>query len=140
MIRHLLEHTSGILREGPAFNPNVRQPDIDVIRSAYSARLEFDPGTRFQYCNVCYFALAEVIARVSGKPWEVFMRERVFAPVGMIATATTADSIPNVRAPTGMTTPITWRPTGQRCGRVARSCLPFSISPAGIPCSTREQS
>ena len=95
MIHNLLEHTSGILREGPAFNPNIRQPDINVIRSAYSARLEFGPGTQFQYCNVCYFALAEVIARVSGKPWDVFMRERVFAPAGMIATATTSDSIAN---------------------------------------------
>ena len=92
-IRNLLEHTSGIVREGPAFDPLVRQPDINVIRSAYSKPLEFTPGAQFQYCNVCYFALAEIIARVSGKPWEVFMRERVFAPAGMIATATTGDSI-----------------------------------------------
>jgi CubicO group peptidase (beta-lactamase class C family) len=94
-IRHLLTHTAGIIREGPAFDPMVRQPDINVIRSAYSAPLEFATGSQFQYCNVCYFALAEVIARVSKKPWDVFMRERVFAPVGMKATATTADAIPN---------------------------------------------
>ncbi|HSL72773.1 MAG TPA: serine hydrolase domain-containing protein, partial [Longimicrobiales bacterium] len=94
-LRHLLSHTSGILREGPAFDPMVRKPDIDVIRSAYSAPLRFETGTSFQYCNVCYFALAEIIARVSGQPWDAFMRERVFAPVRMEATGTTIDPIPN---------------------------------------------
>jgi len=94
-LRHLLTHTSGIVREGPAFNPMLKLPDIDVIRSAYAAPLEFKTGTKFQYCNVCYFALAEVISRVSGRPWNVFLRERVFAPARMEATATTADSLPN---------------------------------------------
>src|SRR5262245_57672414 len=41
-IRHLLTHTAGIIREGPALNTMVRQPDIKVIRSAYSAPLQFD--------------------------------------------------------------------------------------------------
>ncbi|MGH7469712.1 MAG: serine hydrolase domain-containing protein [Longimicrobiales bacterium] len=94
-LRHLLTHTSGILREGPAFNPMVRQPDIDVVRSAFAAPLELETNTDFLYCNVCYFALAEVIARVAGKPWDVFLRERAFAPAKMQATATTADVLPN---------------------------------------------
>jgi D-alanyl-D-alanine carboxypeptidase len=94
-LRHLLTHTSGIRREGPRFNPMLKQPDIDVVRSAYVVPLEFETGTKYQYCNVCYFALAEIIARVSGKPWDVWLRERVFAPLGMSGTATTADSIPN---------------------------------------------
>jgi CubicO group peptidase (beta-lactamase class C family) len=94
-LRHLLTHTSGIRREGPRFNPLIRQPDMDVVRSAYGVPLEFETGTKYQYCNVCYFALAEIIARVSGKPWDVWFREHVFAPLGMSATATTGDSIPN---------------------------------------------
>jgi D-alanyl-D-alanine carboxypeptidase len=88
-LRHFLTHTSGVVREGPAFDALKVQPDMVVIRSAFALPLEFPPGSKYQYCNVCYFALAEVIARVSGKPWEVFLSERVFGPMGMSATRTT---------------------------------------------------
>jgi D-alanyl-D-alanine carboxypeptidase len=46
-----------------------------------------------------YFALAEVIARVSGQPWDAFMAERVFRPAGMTATrATTTTTLVPHRA------------------------------------------
>lgn len=95
-IRHFLTHTSGVLREGPAFDPWKVQPDSIVIKSAFSRPLEFPVGSRYQYCNTCYFTLAEIIARVSGRPWDVFVRERVFGPQGMSAsrTTTTTELVP----------------------------------------------
>jgi CubicO group peptidase (beta-lactamase class C family) len=60
-----------------------------VIVSAFPRPLEFPTGSKYQYCNVCYFALADVIARVSGKSWDAFLTERVFGPAGMPATRTT---------------------------------------------------
>ena len=68
-IRHLLTHTSGIQREAPAFDPWKVQPDIDVVRSAYPLPLRFPTGSKWEYCNTGYFALAEIITRVSGTPW-----------------------------------------------------------------------
>src|SRR5262245_58488362 len=91
-LRHFLTHTSGVLREGPAFDAMKLQPDSDVIRSAFERPLEFPTGSKYQYCNVCYFTLADVIARSSGKPWDVFLGERVFRPLGMTATRTTTVS------------------------------------------------
>jgi D-alanyl-D-alanine carboxypeptidase len=88
-LRHFLTHTSGVLREGPAFDALKVQPDSIVIRSAFARPLEFPTGSKYQYCNVCYFTLADVIARVSGKPWDVFLAERVFGPMGMSSTRTT---------------------------------------------------
>lgn|SRR5262245_16603801 len=88
-IRHLLTHTSGIVREGPGFQPLKVQLDADVIRTAYPEALHFAPGEKWEYCNVGYFALAEIIFRVSGKSWADFMNERVFMPVGMSVTRTT---------------------------------------------------
>src|SRR5687767_13045572 len=38
-IRHLLTHTSGLVREAPGFDPYKLQPDIDVIQTAYSVPL-----------------------------------------------------------------------------------------------------
>jgi CubicO group peptidase (beta-lactamase class C family) len=88
-VRHFLTHTSGVLREGPAFEAMKVQPDSIVISSAFERPLEFATGSKYQYCNVCYFTLAEIIARVSGKPWDVFLDERVFRPLGMTSTRTT---------------------------------------------------
>jgi CubicO group peptidase (beta-lactamase class C family) len=96
-LRRFLNHTSGVTREGAAFDPMKVQPDSVVVRSAFAAPLEFPVGSKYQYCNVCYFALADIIARVSGKPWDAFLAERLFAPLGMSSTrtTTTTDIVPN---------------------------------------------
>lgn len=85
-IRHLLSHTSGLVREGPAFDPSKLQRDADVIRSAYGESLRFAPGARYEYGNLNYFILAEIIRRVSGRPWTEFLDARVFTPAGMKTT------------------------------------------------------
>ncbi|WP_420151539.1 serine hydrolase domain-containing protein [Spirosoma sp.] len=96
-LRHLLSHTSGIVREGPAFNSAKRQPDSVIVQSAFSLPLQFPIGSKWQYCNVGYFALADIIRKVSGQPWDVFLKQRVFEPVGMTATRTTtlSELVPN---------------------------------------------
>ena len=96
-IRHFLTHTSGVLREGPAFDALKLQPDSLVILSAFGSPLEFPTSSKWQYCNICYFTLADIISRVSGKPWPEFLTERVFGPMGMTATrtTTTTDLVPN---------------------------------------------
>lgn len=85
-IRHLLTHTSGLVREAPGFDPNKTQSDAEVIKSAYPLPLRFAPGEKWEYCNVGYFALAEVIRQVSGQPWTEYLSEKVFKPSGMNTT------------------------------------------------------
>lgn len=95
-IRHLLTHTSGIVREAPGFDPLKIQPDADVIKTAYSLPLRFAPGAKWEYSNTGYFALAEIIRTVSGRPWGEYLAERVFKPVGMQSTrTTTTERVPN---------------------------------------------
>jgi D-alanyl-D-alanine carboxypeptidase len=96
-LRHLLTHTSGLVREAPGFDPYKLQPDVDVIKTAYAVPLRFTPGERYEYSNLGYFVLAEIIHKVSGKPWGEFLSERVFTPLGMTATRVTtlADIVPN---------------------------------------------
>lgn len=94
-LRHFLTHTSGVQREGPAFTPLRVQPDSVIVQSAYAQPLQFPTGSKWQYCNVCYFALADVIARVSGTSWDRFFTTRVFGPQGMASTrTTTTDPVP----------------------------------------------
>jgi len=82
-VKHLMSHTSGLKREGPAYNNSVIQPDLVVIRSAYSLPLDFKTGQKYQYCNLAYFMLAEIITQVSGMPWQDYIREKLFLPAGM---------------------------------------------------------
>ena len=91
-IKHLLSHTSGILREAPAFDPFKLQADYDVIKSAFTEPLVFQPGEKYQYCNVGYFSLAEIISRVSGKPWPQYLDEILFRPNKMTATRVTSNT------------------------------------------------
>jgi CubicO group peptidase (beta-lactamase class C family) len=55
--------------------------DIDLIRSAYQQPLQWKPGDKYDYSNLGYYILGEVITRASGMPWSEFIQRRVFTPV-----------------------------------------------------------
>jgi CubicO group peptidase (beta-lactamase class C family) len=66
-IRHLLTHTSG-------------------ISQADDAQLEFAPGERLNYSNKGYWLLGRIIERISGRPYEDYLRENILGPLGMSHT------------------------------------------------------
>lgn len=103
MVHHLLTHTSGMRSEDltahgsakvaaglaaareplPYLRPNelVHFPDFDAVVNAPLWRA---PGVEMSYCNFGYVLLAEIVARVAGRPAEQFVRERIFGPLGMV--------------------------------------------------------
>lgn len=96
-IRHLLTHTAGLVREAPGSDPFKVQSDADVIRTAYPLPLRFAPGEKWEYSNVGYFALAEVIRKAAGRPWSEYLRDKIFRPSGMNSTypTNTKERVPN---------------------------------------------
>jgi CubicO group peptidase (beta-lactamase class C family) len=50
-------------------------------------KLEFEPGTKWSYSNTNYALLAEIVSRVTGKPFGEWMQENVFAPLKMQGTS-----------------------------------------------------
>ncbi|HEX5874818.1 MAG TPA: serine hydrolase domain-containing protein [Pyrinomonadaceae bacterium] len=126
-VRHLLTHTSGIVREAPGFDPLKIQNEADVIKTAYPLPLRFTPGEKYEYCNVGYFTLAEIISKVSGKPWGDFLKERVFEPLGMNSTRTT-----------NMTELVPNRANGYvwRNGKLQNASIYFALRPSGAFLST----
>ncbi|MFT3945399.1 MAG: serine hydrolase domain-containing protein [Agriterribacter sp.] len=82
-IKNLMSHTSGLQREGPAYDNFNIQPDINIIKSGYNLPLVFKTGEKYQYCNLAYFMLAEIIKQVSGMPWQDYINEKLFIPAGM---------------------------------------------------------
>ena len=89
-IRHLLNHTSGLVRESPVFNPMLIQSDSVLIKASYKNTLVFATGTQWQYCNLGYFMLADITRQVSGKSFTQFMKEEIFIKNGLTATQTTS--------------------------------------------------
>lgn len=94
-LRHLLSHTAGLVREPPIEYRIKQLPNVDVVRSAYSVPLVFAPGDKWQYSNLGYFVIAEVISSVSGKPWPDFVQARIFAPANLTQTYLTSTNAPN---------------------------------------------
>jgi D-alanyl-D-alanine carboxypeptidase len=94
-VRHLLNHTSGIpdyMRLEPwssavARNPRVVIPPRRLVSSTARLALEFRPGSRASYSNTNYLVLAEILQRVTGRSLARLLRERIFGPLGLRATA-----------------------------------------------------
>jgi D-alanyl-D-alanine carboxypeptidase len=51
------------------------------------AKLDFEPGERWSYSNTGYTLLGNVVAKVSGKPFGQFLKERILDPIGMTHSA-----------------------------------------------------
>jgi CubicO group peptidase (beta-lactamase class C family) len=85
-IRHLLTHTSGLVRDAPGYEQYRDRDDSEVITTAYSLPLRFAPGEKWEYSNAGYSPLARIITKVTGRPWADYLAEKIFRPAGMIST------------------------------------------------------
>ena len=87
-LRRLANHTSGLPLHYQFFYEDEpwRVPSMDETILRYGI-LMTAPGERYQYSNLGYGVLDYVIARVSGRSYEDFMREQVFIPLGMTRTS-----------------------------------------------------
>jgi CubicO group peptidase (beta-lactamase class C family) len=83
--RHLLTHTSG-MDETLWITERAMQPGA-CFADACDTHLKFEPGTRCEYCTLSFAVLGELIAKIDGKSYPDYLRENLFAPLGMNATA-----------------------------------------------------
>lgn len=89
-VEHLLRHQGGFHRDPLFSSRDVKhqmQLDCppckeDFYRLVLRRRLKFMPGSWQKYSNFGYLLLSEIIEKVSGKPYEQFIREEVLAPAG----------------------------------------------------------
>ena len=91
LVRHLLNHTSGIPSYtdiGPRFGRVSRQ-DLatdSVIAIVANDSLQFEPGVQFYYNNTGYFMLGMIIEKVTGKKYGEYLEESLFKPAGLSQT------------------------------------------------------
>ena len=58
----------------------------EVIRKMRDVTPSYSLRSSFIYQNIFYLAAGKVIEKVSGKPWDTFLKERVFQPLKMNST------------------------------------------------------
>jgi len=89
-VRDLLTHTSGLpggFPEGISDLYFRRQLTLGEAVAISSQRpLEFEPGTKWAYCNAGIDTLGHIVEVVSETSFEEFLAHRVFAPLGMVDT------------------------------------------------------
>jgi len=92
-IRQLLDHTSGLpeLNDNPEYaqltedKKRLVTPD-EAIRYAISAPLRSLPGAKYAYHRFSYTLFGAIVQRVTKMPFDVFLRDRIFNPLGMAST------------------------------------------------------
>jgi CubicO group peptidase (beta-lactamase class C family) len=98
-IRDLLRHTSGLTYHwNPDLGPRYRDANVahgllpydgtieDSVKRLAALPLLFNPGERFEY-SLGVDVLGRLVEVVSGRTLDEFLRQRIFAPLGMKDTA-----------------------------------------------------
>ncbi|WP_442932904.1 serine hydrolase domain-containing protein [Mycobacterium kyogaense] len=87
-VRTLLTHTSGLPGDVNLDDPwgLVRADRSEGMRRALTAPLEMPPGTVFRYSDINFELLGALIEAVTGEPENVYVRQNIFAPLGMTDT------------------------------------------------------
>jgi CubicO group peptidase (beta-lactamase class C family) len=86
-LRDLLTHSSGLPGGPPVGLSELytkRNHTLAEGVMAFSQRpLDFEPGSKWAYCNAGIDTLGRVIEVVSGQSYEDFLAQRIFQPLGM---------------------------------------------------------
>jgi D-alanyl-D-alanine carboxypeptidase len=105
-IRDLLAHTSGVKDH---FSDSPKYPTLttldrhltystdEYVKAHIDAPLNFAPGTDWAYSGGGYVILGAIIAKITGRPYGEFLRDRIFEPLGMAHTHVVngAEIVPN---------------------------------------------
>jgi D-alanyl-D-alanine carboxypeptidase len=100
-VRHLLQHTSGLYNytAGLPLNPDEFEAiryktwtPAELVALSTAKPLDFAPGTDWNYSNTNYVVAGMLVEKVTGRPYEVAVAQRILRPLGLGAT-----SVPGTR-------------------------------------------
>jgi CubicO group peptidase (beta-lactamase class C family) len=93
-LHHLLTHSAGFQEyPGRDFDPVSKETYVNTV---FSSDLEFTPGARYQYSNVGYSILSQVIEQVTNIDYEAFLSQTFFKPLQMRYTGYIPKDINNM--------------------------------------------
>lgn len=88
-VRHLLSHSSGFRSPtwpwdgGEDWHPWEPTEWSQLVAMMPYTRVEFDPGSRFQYSNPGIVFLGRLIEGITGDPFEAYVEKNIFRPLDM---------------------------------------------------------
>ena len=84
-IVQILTHTSGL---GEAGGPGAQSAKTlaDLVPLWLAAPMQFEPGSKWSYCQSGINAAARIVEVVSGQTFDAFLQKRLFGPLGMKST------------------------------------------------------
>jgi CubicO group peptidase (beta-lactamase class C family) len=102
-VRDLLSHRSGLATfGGDLLWYDTTYKSDEILRRIRYLKPTSSFRSRFGYQNIMFLAAGQIVANVSGKNWEQFIRERFLTPLGMTSTQTsikTFKSTDNIASP-----------------------------------------
>ncbi len=101
-LRHLLSHTTGLPRHTYSNLLNMEVPYADILAQLKDVRVAHTPGTWYNYQNVAYSLIGDVMQQVMGQSYGTLLSERVFKPLQMNHASTgfyALESCANVAVP-----------------------------------------
>ncbi|PWK80860.1 D-alanyl-D-alanine carboxypeptidase [Lentzea atacamensis] len=106
-VRQILQHTSGLynytndLPRDPAEFEKIRfkhwEPK-ELVAMATSKPLDFPPGTKWNYSNTNYIVAGLLVEKLTGKPYEKAVEQRILKPLRLNDTEVPGDN-PNIKGP-----------------------------------------
>lgn len=84
-IRHLMTHSAGLPENTPEETKAAKTLQ-DLVTAFATKPMQFEPGSKWQYCQTGINSLGRIIEVVSEKRYEDFVDERIFKPLGMTDT------------------------------------------------------
>jgi CubicO group peptidase (beta-lactamase class C family) len=89
-IRRMLSHESGLATEPPGTDWSVPlyqgAPEV-TLAQAGDIVLTLPPNRQHKYSDIAYQLLGEIVTRVSGTPYPLYVQESILDPLSMSATA-----------------------------------------------------
>jgi CubicO group peptidase (beta-lactamase class C family) len=88
-IRMLLSHRSGLPNYlyfmDSIWDKHKEMTNEDVLNAMiqHHPAIHGTPDTRFEYCNTNFMLLALIVEKITGEPFPDYMKQNVFAPLGM---------------------------------------------------------
>lgn len=83
-VRNVLSHTSGLPFSSPLEKPTLDLYPLEArVRSYAMEALQFEPDSKYQYSNEGINIAGRIIEVVSHMPYEEFLQQRIFTPLGL---------------------------------------------------------
>lgn len=102
-LRRLLTHYSGLVTEAPLPGWDALDfPTVEAILGALGdTEVVIDQDLDWKYSNLAFGLLGKVIHRVSGVPYQIYVKEQILDPLGMTSTVFDLDDALKARFLTG---------------------------------------